>query len=1274
MKRHIKFVLFLLILLVLTTCTIKKPQAPEWDIELALPIIDEIYYMSDFADTTDDFIFAVVEDTMQFSISKDIETMKVGDELKVDGQTETFEKQIGDELKIDSRNESFSIPVGDSLRLDGRDDSFVMEIGDKLEIDARQEQFSVSVGNRLEINEQSRIFERELDKIEVEETGESYASVGVLDFARSAIPGVGEIYNHTLPPIYNFPPIDTNFTIFENDNIEYVVIDSGWAYIDFTNSTEMPLSSNDPQHYMNIEIYGEEIIPENLILTHYIDHVIQAGASENIELDLTERKVYRQNFLRINLTTDGTGSTPIDVLEEHIFIVILSVSEMKVSEASAKLPSEYIEHEDAISIQDETGEVLVVSAEIDSCLGNIFVQNNLPIFAHATIHFVELLDESDNPLQILLDIPPFSNNNFPLDFADYKITSRKQEPLDSLHFFFNVVTDSTDVFVTIDESQNIYTKIDFGKMKFKKVIGYVIQSFEYDDSFSIEDASGEIILEEAVIKSGEVCIQLAGLSFVPTITIRFDEIKKPDNNSLELIIDDFPYTYNIVDHKIVVELDQIIQYHVIVDLPENELITIRSSDYANTDINLSQFIFESVTGTINKTFDDEGAISIRDEGDEILIEYAKIKNGAGQIIINNNLPFTADGTVTFVELYDNSNNPYSFDFSIQGNDIHQEILNLAGFSIHNGKQFLDSLHYSFDVTTIGSGTINYTDSVYAEIELGEMFFEEVTGKINIEFSDDDSISVEDSTITLQSAEISEGSIDIEISGLELNPDQTTILILFDEIFDQNDNPLELEIDDFQHFTYDFFNHEIILDPEDQTLHYHTNVAINQSLTISYDDTVKVDITLSEMIFETVTGKFGSFTFEDSDATEIDSTGEFSLYYAIIDSCDVTIEIKEEDYSLPFGADIEIVFEEIYNPDGEVLIINLHCPGDTTIILAEHTIGDNPSSTTSIDSLHYSYKVVTDSTSNYVTVDYQDEVKANIVIGDMIFQKVFGVIDHKRIELEDMDEEIDLGDIPDSLQDVFTFQNAELHLEIFNGIEFDCELNLHMVGYNDSGDSATVDIERIIIPGENPPIIVTEGVSELLNILPTHIKIMDSYAVINGAGTITKEDSISGSYTLLTPLKFIINDKSGIRPDSIIHIEINEDNRNIIEKNLNSMKLFLTTENLLPFGSGIKICFAADSSLVWDNPELTIDSLIINPATIDTINHVSGDMIASKLEIELNNEQGDFDVFINPDVYLGIEFGIIGTNGQVVTIRGSDNMKIYGSIKVGVHIDDSLWEE
>jgi len=73
---------------------------------------------------------------------------------------------------------------------------------------------------------------------------------------RSAVPGTGEIHDAAIPPIHNFPPIDTSFSVFENDNIEYVVIDSGFAYIDFKNNTDIPLSSTNPTYFMRLEIYS----------------------------------------------------------------------------------------------------------------------------------------------------------------------------------------------------------------------------------------------------------------------------------------------------------------------------------------------------------------------------------------------------------------------------------------------------------------------------------------------------------------------------------------------------------------------------------------------------------------------------------------------------------------------------------------------------------------------------------------------------------------------------------------------------------------------------------------------------------------------------------------------------------------------------------------------------------------------------------------------------------------------------------------------------------
>jgi len=1273
--KNLSFKIFLFIVLVIfSSCTIKKFEAPEWDVELTVPLINETYYMKDIADSTEDYIIAVVNDTMEFSISQELDTTRVEDELKVDGQEKTFEEEIGDELKLEDHHETFSVDVGDSLKLDGRSDSFSTEIGDKLEVGSREDAFSVDVGDSLKIKEQSRAFSNQLERIEVEETGESYSSVGVLEFARSAVPGIGEIHNQPLPPIYSFPPIDTNFTVFENDNLEYVVIDSGYAYIEFINSTEIPLSLDDPSYYMTVEIYGEEIIPENLILTHYIDHVIPGGATENIVLDLSDCKVYRYNFLRVNLTTDGTGSNPINVLEEDKFIVIFSVSEMTVSETSAKLPAEHIIHNDAISIEDN--DVQVIYAKIDSCLGNIQIDNYLPIEALATIDFVELRDEFGEPLHVEFNINPSPPpNNYSLDLFDCEITSDSQNILDSLHFTYKIDTYPTENFVNINTTQYVDCRVEFGTMWFEEVSGYVNQAFSKDDDLSIADDTGEIILEDALIRAGNLSIELSGLDFTPEISIQFDEIKLPPDYIQPVVItnDDF-VGYDFSGHKFVLAPDQLVHYHINVQMPgQSELITVDNTDKVNAVINLDQFIFEQVTGTLeNKSFSDNEAISIVDEAGEISLQYAKIKSADNSyIFFHNDFPFDMEGIVTFQELKSPSGNPFTFNFSIPASSTYQKDLDLVNCTIESGKS-IDSLHYSFDVTLSGTGSINYTDSVYAEFNLGEMYFDEVSGYINKSFTKEGSISAEDSTITLEEAKIRSGKLHVTLSGIALVPPDTVKITIYD-ILTQEGFPVEILItNNFHSFEYDFANHRIVPVPDSLTLNYFADVKIHQDLTISSTDVVTADIELQDLIFDEVTGEFESFTFEGTDASEVDETGEFDLFYAEIDSCDVQITIEAlKDF--PLEADVNIKFNEIFKDNGDTLKLTIHCPGDTLLSFAGYTIGDAPSSTTEIDSLHYSYDVVTFATDIPTTIQYEDKVKATITLGDMAFNEVVGTINNKRIDLDNIEEDFDIEDMPDSLEDVLEFQNAEFLMTINNGINVGCEINARITGTNtNTGETSMILIDHEYLE-PNAVTTIYKNVSDFLNILPDSIYADSMYVIMNGQGTICKTDSVFGSYTIRTPFEFIIENHN-IKMDSLEHIEIDKDARDKIENNLNLVHICLTAENKFPFGATARLCFAADSTQVWENPELVIDSLTFEPATIDTLHHVSGDKTVSHLIIDLSDAQGDFDVFTNEDAFLGVEFNIIGTDGKVVTIRGSDNMKIYGSIKVGVHIDESMWEE
>lgn len=909
--------------------------------------------------------------------------------------------------------------VGDELKVDGKTETIDKEIGDELEIAGRDESFSVSVGDELNISGQSQYFERALDKIEVEETGSSDAKVYVLDFARSAVPGTGEIHDAAIPPIHNFPPIDTSFSVFENANIEYVIIDSGFAYIDFTNDTDIPLSSSNQSHYMSLAIYSGGLPAlVDPIITYEIEHPIPARTTEHIALDLAGAQVYQDNYLRVLLTTDGTGSDLINVIKEDNFYVTFSVSEMIVSEASAKLPEERIIHDESISIEDAAEEISLVSATIDSCLGNIHVDNYLPIDAHVTINFVELLDDTGNPFEATFDIDGSSTqNDFPLNFENYQIVSTREDVIDSLHFSYRVITDATSGFVTISEDMIVSTDIEFGEMKFREVTGYLVQTFTQNDTLSLADATDKILLQEANIRSGMMNINISGLSFDPQISIVFDEIEDQYHNPVHITNDDFS-GYSFADHKV---LDQVVHYHVEVDMPASELITV-----SNTDI------------------------------------------------------------------------------------------------------------------------------------------------------------------------------------------------------------------------------------------------------------VDADIHLSELIFESIYGKFNSMTIEDEKAVEVDSTGEYSLCFAEIDSCDVNVSIPEAQYTLPFGAQIEITFEEFFDEFGDTLKIDLSCPGDTTFSFDGYSIGPDPSSTVPIDSLHFSYVVTTEATQGYETVNYEDEVRAEIEMGELLFSTIKGIIDHKQFEMDNIEEEIDIADLPDSISNVMMFQNAELHLNVYNGTGFDCGLNIDMVGRNDEGDTARihiyidVDDPDAIHPGpDTNHVVITEGVSEMLSIVPTHVSATNPYAIIgNGAsvGMITKNDSISGSYTIETPFKFIINDHT-VQLDSLNHIELDEDTRDAIRDNLNGVVMNLTAENLLPFGSNVEINFAADSLEVWTNPELVIDSFYVEPATIDPVHHTSGEVVVSNIEIELTHEHGDFSVFENPDVYVGFKMHLIGTGGEVVIIRGSDNLRIFGYVSVDVHVKE-----
>lgn len=961
MKR-IYLIAFLAVGILLSSCTIKDFEAPEFDKKISLPLMDERYYASDIADTTDDYIIAVNNDSMQFSITEDIETMTVEDELIVDAREDTFEVEVGDELEIEEQQVSTSIGIGDSLR----------------------------------INEQTKEFDATLDEIIVDPTGDAHATV---DITEAISPG-----NYpSLPPMYDLPPLSAEFTPFENQNIEYAVIDSGYAYFTLTNNTEVPLSSTDSTHYMKLEIESGGYA----LIEYPVEG--QLGPWESIEdsISLAGKTVHANNTLAVTLTTDGTDG-PITIEEGDGVAVNFSTGRMKVSQASAKLPAEHIDYENELSLDEDIQPTSVV---IESCEGGLFIRNDLPIGADITITFEELVDEEDDPFQLFIPLPANGTTTEGISFNDYRIQSETGEPLSSLPFSVNVETDPTD--------------------------GYV-------------------------------------------------------------------------------------------------------------DVGLGQ-------------------------------------------------------------------------------------------------------------------------GVEATITLGEMKFSEVSGYIHKEFVKSDTLSVEDSTITLYEAEIRNGNLYIDISGidLEVGPDQSRLQLRVDEITDPSGDPLEMTLDQIP-YNYELGDHTITLN-EDQTLHYTAELELNQHFDkVMATDSVHAEVIFEDLIFDYVTGELESFTFEDTARIAVDETEEISVAYAKIDSCDVEMRIESE---LPIEADVNVIFHEIFDEDENKFEIAMHLPCDTAFSFAGYSIG-HATDNAVLDSLSYSYAVSTEGTGgNTVTINYTDKVTATTSIGKMKFQEVRGIIHDKKIELEEIEEELDIEDLPENIEHMLDFQNVELVITINNGIDIGGQLYGRLTGYNDdTGEEAEVNIDEFIQPSDTTEIIIEEGVSELINIIPQRIVGDSLYVIIDGGDivSITSEDSISGSFTLRTPFEFIINDKEGIRPDSVEHVEIDEDARETIGDHLNEVALNLIAENSFPFGSQIDVFFATEEDSVYDSPDYCVDSLMVTrpgPGQEASMN---------ELVIELGRDA--IEVFTNPDVYIGVELAVQGSDGETVILRPSDNIRLHGYLTVEGHISESLWED
>jgi hypothetical protein len=296
--------------------------------------------------------------------------------------------------------------------------------------------------------------------------------------------------------------------------------------------------------------------------------------------------------------------------------------------------------------------------------------------------------------------------------------------------------------------------------------------------------------------------------------------------------------------------------------------------------------------------------------------------------------------------------------------------------------------------------------------------------------------------------------------------------------------------------------------------------------------------------------------------------------------------------------------------------------------------------------------------------------------DWEFSSIQGALDNYALHLQDADSTIDI-DYPYGINDAVTLQQATIVMEIENHVGFAAEFSGKFRASNDQGDVQVIDIvdengnnyhTEPALSSTSPGMSYlefTSNISELLQIMPTRIDILDGTFTIStgqAIGSAHSTDIVKINYRLNAPFTFILHEHPIIINEETV-ISITEDNRARIRDNALGAEINLKMLNTLPVGAWADAYFS-------NTPNIDVS----NPETYSFLKHAeisSSEVNPSWQDVELSLSKAELDLFTQPNVYLRWRFSFMET-GEPVTIHATtaDYIHIKGMMNASIRMEGS----
>ncbi len=696
------------------------------------------------------------------------------------------------------------------------------------------------------------------------------------------------------------------------------------------------------------------------------------------------------------------------------------------------------------------------------------------------------------------------------------------------------------------------------------------------------------------------------------------------------------------------------------------------------DISGSNLVVTSATAKVpSQTIEESGTIDLADS--ENKIENAQIKTGSLKIEIVNDMQVESNLVIDITSLEDGTGTAFTTTIPIPANTTVPDVNNIAGYSLVMDVN-TQQVEYSYTVVTVDTEddlvTLSETDqisvsiSLYGESEGEQIFFNEITGIIKpqtIEEAGDIAIS---SDSKLLNADISSGSISIDIDNQVNKPGFAglpTIVLTIPELVDAGSNPLTGTITLQPNPTpnildFDLSNYTLVFpDTATQLLTYTTVVTTPSGEIGQYglEDSIIVDIDVSDMEFASVTGYFSQDAIVNEDVIELDEgtkllvadfeTGHFQLAMTnrIGVVADVNFQINEFIHKTT-SQPLQMSFR----------LQDVDTPQIDSLDLAEYNLTFDTAEFGVAQGIHYTSTVSLPS-DELMTLEFGDSIVIDVDISNLAMLSVTGLIEADTLMIDESEQSIEMPDMVADLE----FEEVNIDIDFKSDFDIPVQLTLNLAGRDSLGNDTTTPMEIVHTLTADDQVIRINA-ADLLNSHPDVI-VSSGMAIIGGGttpSTIAKGQQMTPVMDITVPLSLIIDNPPLIDMDnSSSDSPLPEDGQFSLEE----VVLYADVLNMFEFGASVVVLASNDTmsfdstsvaNMVADPPDtlLTLDLLPDEDTPPDDPKIIA----LGNRQIELLEEK----FFMRPEVQL------LGKSDGPSRFFTTDSLtiKVWGAISLTIH--------